>query len=122
MYNVGIIGFGKMGRTRASAIEQSGRGRVQKVYDVQTDDSLKYQWAHNEEEIINDSTIDVIVIATPNHCNKPLTIAALKAGKHVFCEKPPALSAQDVRDIKKVEDKAQKILMYGFNHRHHRIA
>jgi predicted dehydrogenase len=49
----------------------------------------------------------------------PLTIQALENGKHVFCEKPPAFSAKDVRKIMDVEEKSGKKLQYGFNHRHH---
>ncbi len=48
-----------------------------------------------------------------------MTIEALKAGKHVFCEKPPAFTARDVEEIIAVERACGKKLMYGFNHRHH---
>ena len=46
----------------------------------------------SSDEIINDPNIDAIYVCTPNYLNKPLTIKALEAGKHVFCEKPPALN------------------------------
>ncbi len=55
----------------------------------------------------------------PNNFNKPTTIAALKAGKNVFCEKPPAFNADEVREIIAAERASGKVLMYGFNHRHH---
>jgi predicted dehydrogenase len=75
--------------------------------------------AETSDQIINNSEIDAIFICTPNYMNKPLTIQSLKAGKHVFCEKPPAFTAKDVDEIQVVEKEANKVLMYGFNHRHH---
>ena len=54
-----------------------------------------------------------------NYLNKPFTIKGLKVGKHVFCEKPPAFTANDLIEIQTVEKSAKKVLMYGFNHRHH---
>ena len=48
-----------------------------------------------QEEIINDPKIDCIFICTPNFLNKKLTMQSLKAGKHVFCEKPPAFTAKN---------------------------
>jgi len=48
-----------------------------------------------------------------------LTVQALKAGKHVFCEKPPAFTAAEVEEVQAVEKAIGKVLMYGFNHRHH---
>ena len=48
-----------------------------------------------------------------------MTIKSLNAGKHVFCEKPPAFTADDVTEIKEAESKSGKKLMYGFNHRNH---
>jgi len=47
------------------------------------------------------------------------TLAALEAGKHTFCEKPPAFTAAEVMAIQEAEQRSGKLLMYGFNHRHH---
>jgi predicted dehydrogenase len=119
-YSVGVVGFGRMGKIRAQATDASGRGTIVKVYDLdETTDFLGYQVAPSPEAIIEDPTIDVVFIGTPNFLNKPLTIAALNHGKHVFCEKPPAFTSHDVKHIQRVERASGKILMYGFNHRHH---
>jgi 1,5-anhydro-D-fructose reductase (1,5-anhydro-D-mannitol-forming) len=120
MINAGIIGFGKMGKTRAEAIKADGRGQVVSIFD--TDGNVDFQGVHraaSPEEIIHDPGIHVVFICTPNWLNKPLTLAALQGGKQVFCEKPPAFNAADVREIMDVEKRSQKKLMYGFNHRHH---
>lgn len=69
--------------------------------------------------LIENPEIDAVFICTPNHLNKPLTIQCLQAGKHVFCEKPPAFTANEIEEIRSVEKKSGKVLMYGFNHRYH---
>ena len=51
------------------------------------------------EEMLADPSVDAILIATPNHLHKEEAIAALRAGKHVLCEKPVMLSAKDLRDV-----------------------
>ncbi len=119
MINIGIIGYGKMGRTRARAIEQVGLGRVAAVWDAQPVDSGDYHFAANEAEIINSADIEAIFICTPNYRIVPLTKAALGAGKHVFSEKPPAFTAIELEEVLEVEKSSGCKLMYGFNHRHH---
>ena len=120
MIKVGIVGFGKMGRIRARAILESGHGDVVAVYDVQrTEQPANVTWASSAEAVISDPRVEAVFICTPNYLNKPLTIAALRAGKHVFCEKPPAFTAEDVEEIQTAEGQSGKRLMYGFNHRHH---
>lgn len=117
---VGIIGFGNMGKIRANAVDSSGRGEIIFVYDSNNKLNFKgYPLASSTEEIIESPEIDSIFICTPNHLNKELTISSLKAGKNVFCEKPPAFSSKDVEDIREIENDSCKKLMYGFNHRHH---
>ncbi len=116
---MGIIGFGKMGRIRAESIETDGRGRIVSVYDVDDVTDMPYAVAPTAEAIINDPNIRAVMICATNDLNKPLTIAALRAGKHVFCEKPPAFTAAEIREVIDMERSSGCILMYGFNHRHH---
>lgn len=120
MIRVGIIGYGKMGKIRARAVKESGQGSIDSIFDSCNDPSADgYSTAKTAEAVIVNPDIDAVFICTPNHMNKPLTIAALEAGKHVFCEKPPAFTAADIRDIRRAEAGSAKKLMYGFNHRHH---
>lgn len=121
MINVGIIGFGKMGRIRHDTVVKDGRGKVVGIVDpFQTVNLPNVKIYASEEAIIADPSIQAIFICTPNYLNKRLTIAALKTGKHVFCEKPPAFTANEMEEIIAVErDAGGKKLMYGFNHRHH---
>ncbi len=117
--NCGIIGFGKMGQTRANAIRESEKGFVSKVFDVNRLADSEYEYTEAEADIINDPKIDAVFICTPNFRIQPLTIAALEKGKHVFSEKPPAFTAADVEKVIQAEERSGKKLMYGFNHRHH---
>jgi 1,5-anhydro-D-fructose reductase (1,5-anhydro-D-mannitol-forming) len=120
MINCGIIGFGKMGQIRAQALEKSDRAQVLSVYDEKAlPGSLIYAISKNVMQIINNPEIDSVFICTPNYLNKSLTNQALEAGKHVFCEKPPAFNSHEVKEIIRTEKKTGKKLMYGFNHRHH---
>lgn len=117
---VGIIGFGKMGRIRATAIAESGRARVEMVAnDVEIADLPEGCRPATAQEIIGSPAIDAVFVCTPNYLNKPLTIQSLEAGKHVFCEKPPAFNAAEVEEIRAAESASGLKLMYGFNHRHH---
>lgn len=125
MLKIGIVGYGKMGRLRHDRVEMSGRGKVVAVndpyatpQDVEAGVRVYEDWA----DLVADPEIDVIFIATVNALNKPITIAAMQAGKDVFCEKPPALTADDVVDIRVVERATRRKLMYGFNHRLHGAA
>jgi len=118
MINVGIIGYGKMGEIRHDVANTIDGVNVVSIYDssvVKTEIKIE----KSADDIINNSEIDAVFICTPNYLNKPLTIQSLQAGKHVFCEKPPAFTAKDVNEIRTIEKESGKVLMYGFNHRHH---
>jgi predicted dehydrogenase len=118
MIKVGIIGYGKMGKIRHSVTDSIKGVQVISVYDS-ANIKADIEIAETSDQIINNPEIQAIFICTPNYLNKPLTIQSLKAGKHVFCEKPPAFTAKDVDEIQVVEKESNKVLMYGFNHRHH---
>lgn len=115
----GIIGFGKMGKIRAEVTEDTGAGEVVVVHDPHLDEAVQYPRAETPEAVLTDDSVDAVYICTPNHMNKDLTIRALNHGKHVFCEKPPAFSAEEVEEIRRAESASGRVLMYGFNHRHH---
>jgi predicted dehydrogenase len=67
-----------------------------------------------------ESDVDLVFVCTPNNQIPALTIEALKRGKHVFCEKPPGRTLQDIANIREQELKSPNLkLMFGFNHRYH---
>jgi len=119
-YNVGIIGYGRMGQTRHKAIEETEIGKVIAISEPHLASNENNLSNLSHDEILNHPDIDIILICTPNFMNKSLTIKALNAGKHVFCEKPPAFTAAEMEEVIVAEKNSNgKKLMYGFNHRHH---
>ncbi|HMH01099.1 MAG TPA: Gfo/Idh/MocA family oxidoreductase, partial [Terriglobales bacterium] len=85
-------------------------------------DKFGFQYcATDEEQILSDSRINTVVIATRHHLHASQVLAALSAGKHVFCEKPLCLSedelAEIVRTYHNVSARQKPLLMIGFNRR-----
>ncbi len=73
----------------------------------------------DEREIIHNPNVNTVVIATRHHLHAPQVIAALNAGKHVFCEKPLCLNQFELAKIAAAYDKQEhrRLLMVGFNRR-----
>jgi predicted dehydrogenase len=70
------------------------------------------------KEMLNDKTIDVVHVCTPNRSHADISIDALNAGKHVMCEKPMAKTAADARRMVEAAKKSGKKLTIGYQHRH----
>lgn len=68
-------------------------------------------------EVFADPAVDAVSIMTPNAVHKEPTIAALKAGKHVLCEKPLALNAAECREMCRAAKESGKILQVGLQMR-----
>lgn len=69
------------------------------------------------EELLADPTIDVVSVVTPNVLHATITIAALKAGKHVHVEKPIAMNAREAKAIVNAKNRAGRKVMVGLNNR-----
>lgn len=108
-----------MGQTRRNAIDELDYVKVVAISEPRPDSKIDLPNLL-PEEIISRPDIDAVIICTPNYLNKPFTIQSLKAGKHVFCEKPPCFTGLEMKEIRRFESSCNgKKLMYGFNHRHH---
>jgi predicted dehydrogenase len=69
-------------------------------------------------EVFNDPSIDTVVVATRHDAHARQVLAALRAGKHVFCEKPLCLTQQDLAEIEaEASARPGQLLMVGFNRR-----
>ena len=95
-----IVGFGGMGSQHAKMLGSvSDVFRLAGIYDIREE---RQQYAAklglspfaSYEELLASPDVDVVLIATPNHLHRPLSIQALQAGKHVICEKPAMLNAE----------------------------
>lgn len=71
----------------------------------------------NYIEAVTDPDVDFVDCCTPNHLHAPVVMAALKAGKHVYCEKPLALNVADARAMLEAADQAQVYHQVAFNYR-----
>ena len=73
--------------------------------------------APSAEAVLHDDAVDAVVIATRHGMHAGLTREALEAGKHVFCEKPLALTEQELASVLAAASESGSILMVGFNRR-----
>lgn len=111
MLNLAIVGAGEFGQFAGAVLDRLHGARLAAVCDVNERQAkslarrYKVPLYRSFSELLNDPRVDLVMINTPNHLHEPMTIAALKAGKHVFCEKPLALTEQGV---KKIFDQAKK--------------
>jgi predicted dehydrogenase len=72
------------------------------------------------DELLADANIDAVYVPLPNHLHVPFSIRALEAGKHVLCEKPIALSAEQAEELANVAAKRPQLkIMEAFMYRHH---
>ena len=117
---IGIAGYGKIGKIRDNAIQSSNYAELISIYDVVSFDhpNKKIRKCHSYQELL-DSGVDAIIVSAYAKVSSEYVIRALNAGKHVFCEKPPAMSAKEILQVIKAEKACNRILKYGFNHRYH---
>ena len=73
----------------------------------------KARWAESLEEMLEDPALDAVVIATPVPTHYELSKLALEAGKHVFVEKPPAMTASEIDELVAIADERDLVLMPG---------
>ncbi|HEU5402773.1 MAG TPA: bi-domain-containing oxidoreductase [Terriglobales bacterium] len=72
----------------------------------------------DEAEIFHDESINTVLVATRHHLHARQVIAALQAGKHVFCEKPLCLSIEELAEVVRAKSTASdQLLMVGYNRR-----
>jgi predicted dehydrogenase len=69
------------------------------------------------EELLEVDELDAVIIATPNHLHEPHVLSALRAGVHVLCERPLALSSRGVERVLTAAQKAGRMVLVGNNHR-----
>ena len=73
----------------------------------------KEKWVSDYREIAENPEIDAVTVAVPDQLHKQISCEMLRAGKHVLCEKPLALTREDVREIIKAADGSGKKFMVG---------
>lgn len=117
---LGIIGVGGIGRNHLGACRECKGVEVTAVSDVDEGRARAAAAEFNVErafsdyrDLVAEDVADAVVVCTPNNTHRPITLAALKAGKHVLCEKPLALNAREARQMVEAAEEAGRILMAG---------
>lgn len=118
--NLGIIGLGWPGQQHAIVTGAIENARLYACADSDDERRTAFmkEFAPDKsysgfEELLHDPKVDAAIICLPNFLHFPASLAALEAGKHVLCEKPPTLTAAE---MKVLQEEAQKCgLVYGFS-------
>lgn len=129
--NIGLVGYKFMGKAHSNAFRKVGMffepsmklsmkaicGRDEAWVKESAE---KFGWEDYEtswEDLIKRDDIDAIDITAPSNYHKEIALAAAKAGKHIFCEKPLALNLKDAREMLAAVEEANVKHQIGFNYR-----
>lgn len=126
MIKVGIIGAGRIGRVHSESITKYVKGaEIKAISDVRVTDELK-TWAQgmgiphvyeDYNQILQDPEIDAVLVCSSTNTHAPISIAAAKAGKHIFCEKPIDADVGRIKEVLEEVKKAGVKFQVGFNRR-----
>jgi predicted dehydrogenase len=123
--NIGIIGAGLQGRRRAQPLKQSKDTNLIAIADVNQNaagslaSGTKADIYNRWDEITSRKDIDIVIVCTPPSSHAMISIAAMRKGKHVLCEKPLAMNPTEAEEMVAVAQSNHVRLKCGFNHRHH---
>ena len=123
MVGMAVLGCGRIGRIHAGNLARHPRAKLVAVFDVasdaarQTATELGVKRAASLDELWADSEVAAVLIATPTDTHVPLIMAAVRAGKAVFCEKPIDVDLERARSCGRDIAPYRPRLMMGFNRR-----
>lgn len=122
----GLLSTAHINRRVIPAIRASARGELAAVASRSRDSAEAYatQWEIPQafpsyEAMLNSDAVDAVYISLPNHLHAGWTIRALRSGKHVLCEKPFALTLDEVDQMIVASQETGKVLAEAFMYRHH---
>ena len=122
-HRLAIIGYGGMGGWHHESIQKKVPGlRVTGAWDIREEARQKARenglTAYASlEELLADSTVEIVIVATPNNFHKELSIACLRAGKAVVCEKPVTMNAAELKEIMAVAKETGRLFSVHQNRR-----
>src|SRR5271165_1037764 len=127
MLNAAIVGLGWWGKTLVEAVQQdseeirfvAGTTRTRTPEIQAFAESQKFALADNYEALLADPKVDAVVLATPHSMHASQVIAAAAAKKHIFCEKPFALTKESAEQAVDAAKNAGVTLGLGYNRRFH---
>ncbi len=117
---LGVIGAGDFSHTHLQGIASAKNAVAVAICDVNPKASEQRAAQYgvpnvckDYEELLSRDDIDAITMPLPDQLHAEIAIAALRAGKHVLCEKPMALNLEECREMIKVANETGKVLMVG---------
>ncbi|NEW05029.1 Gfo/Idh/MocA family oxidoreductase [Paenibacillus sp. SYP-B3998] len=126
-YNIGIIGCGGIANGKhMPSLKKLDNVKMVAFCDIVKEKAVEAAKAYGAEdakvytdyhELLEDESIDIIHVLTPNDSHAVIAIAALEAGKHVMCEKPMAKTAADAKLMAEAAARTGKKLTIGYNNR-----
>ena len=122
---VGIIGAGLQGRRRAPVLRDFSDTEPVVISAAHLEsakrlaDSVGCEAAVGWEPVVERDDVDAVLVCTPPHLHAVISIAAMRRGKHVLCEKPLARTLEEARAMLAAAQESGVALKCGFNHRHH---
>ncbi len=126
MIKAAIVGLGWWGKTLVESCEESDAVRVvagaTRTVSPEIEGFAKqkgFRLESDYEALLADDGIEAVILATPHSLHAVQVIAAAKAGKHVFCEKPFTLTRKEAEDAVAAVQKAGVTLGLGYNRRFH---
>ncbi len=128
MLKAAIIGCGAIHELHAYAIKENENTELYAVCDIvkeradKTAEEFGCKAFYSFEDVLKCGEIDVIHICTPHYLHAPMAIAAMNAGKHVFCEKPMAIKPSDAQNMIDTAKKTGKTLGICFQNRYRNVA
>ena len=129
MRTIGVIGCGRIANNaHFPALSSLENVRIKYACDliIEKAEKVKEKWPCIEQVITDykvalaDAEVDAVYVLTPNYSHYTITMDALKAGKHVFCEKPITVNYKLSKEMKDEADKQGKILNIGVCNRYHK--
>ncbi len=125
MIRIGIVGAGRIGLVHAESVTYHiPEAQVVMVTDVVLDNAKRLaerfgvpKYSADYMDLINDPDIDAVLVCSPTPTHADISIAAMKAGKHVFCEKPVHTSLEKIKEVAQVAKETGRKLQIGFNRR-----
>jgi len=121
MIAIGFIGAGYMGRTHATILRQDPRAHITAFYDADSKRAAEAATEFGAQAVAGLSDLwrvcDAVYITAPNVLHGELALAAIAAGKHVFCEKPMATDSTVARRIADAAAALPKVFQVGHNRR-----
>ena len=124
MVNVGVIGCGKIAQTRhLPEYADNPDVNIVALYDFNVDRAKELAGKYNAkvyesyQELLEDPGIDAVSVCVRNSDHCAISIDAMKAGKHVLCEKPMAVSLEECIKMVEASEKYNRFLMIGQNQR-----